>query len=368
MQAELIAEPAAIKAGRAVLGRRCGCASRNIGTSTGAIPGDSGEAPTITWQLPPGFAAGPIAWPTPQRIPVAHLANFGYERETMLLTRITPPAALDASAPVAIKADVTWLVCEKECIPGEASLSLSLPVAGPGSAAAPDATSDGLLRRRAQGPAATLALGCAHAACAGSGDADVDAKGLDAGAVRSAFFFPNAETLVRHAAPQQLDVTRDGLVLRLERSALSTAAPTDAGGVLVVEEALGATTAKQAFELANVAIRPGSRASRGRIARRRCCRPRSLALIGGVILNLMPCVFPVLSIKVLALGRAGGTDRAPRCAGTGSPTRPACSRRSRPWAPCCWACAPPAPRSAGASSCSRRWPSRCWPICCSPWA
>ena len=120
-------------------GSACGCASRSTGTSTGAIPGDSGEAPTITWQLPPGFSAGPIAWPTPQRIPVAHLANFGYEGETTLLARITPPAALDAAAPVAIMADVTWLVCEKECIPGEASLSLSLPVAGPGAAATPDA-------------------------------------------------------------------------------------------------------------------------------------------------------------------------------------------------------------------------------------
>ncbi len=64
---------------------------------------------------------------------------------------------------------------------------------------------------------------------------------------------------MRHAAPQQLQVGRDGLTLRLERSALSTGQPTDAGGVLVIEEALGGSTARQAFELGNVAHRRGDR-------------------------------------------------------------------------------------------------------------
>ena len=136
MQAELIAEPAAIAPGQPFwVGMRLRIKEhwhvywRN--------PGDSGEAVAITWQLPPGFAADPIAWPTPSRIPVAHLVNFGYERETTLLTRITPPATLAAGAPVDLKADVTWLVCEKECIPGETRLSLTLPVAGAGAVARP---------------------------------------------------------------------------------------------------------------------------------------------------------------------------------------------------------------------------------------
>jgi thiol:disulfide interchange protein DsbD len=136
----------------------------------------------------------------------------------------------------------------------------------------------------------------------------VDTKGLDTGAVRSAFFFPSAETLVRHAAPQQLTVTRDGLVLHLERSALSTAAPADAGGVLVVEEAIGTTTAKQAFELANVAVGQGA-APHAAASLAAVLQAALLALIGGVILNLMPCVFPVLSIKVLALVEQAGGSR-----------------------------------------------------------
>ncbi len=314
VQAELIAEPAAIKAGEPFwVGVRLRIKDhwhvywRN--------PGDSGEAPTIAWQLPPGFAAGPIAWPTPQRIPVAHLANFGYEGETMLLARITPSPTLDASVPVALKADVTWLVCEKECIPGETSLTLALPVAGPGSAAAPDAATTAAFdaaRRALPQPspwAARMQLAPDQVTLV------VDTKGLDTGAVRSAFFFPNAETLVRHAAPQQLTVTRDGLVLRLERSALSTAAPADAGGVLVVEEAIGTTTAKQAFELANVAVGQGA-APHATASMTAVLQAALLALIGGVILNLMPCVFPVLSIKVLAL-----VEQAARIAHRGATAR-----------------------------------------------
>jgi thiol:disulfide interchange protein len=308
VQAELIAEPPAVAPGRPFwVGMRLRIKEhwhvywRN--------PGDSGEAVTINWRLPPGFAAGPIAWPKPQRIPVAHLANFGYEREVTLLARITPPAALALAAPIDLAADVTWLVCEQECIPGEASLLLSLPVAGPSVAAAPDAATSASFdaaRRALPQPAPWAAR---MQIAPDRLTLDIDARGLNTGAVRAAYFFPNSETLVRHAAPQQLDVTRDGLILHLERSALSTAPPTDAGGVLVIEEALGPATTRQAFELANVAIGQGA-APYQAASLAAVLQAAFLALVGGVILNLMPCVFPVLSIKVLALvEQAGGPRR-----------------------------------------------------------
>jgi thiol:disulfide interchange protein DsbD len=310
VQAELFAEPAAVKAGEpfwVALHLRI----KDNWHVYWRNPGDSGEAPTITWQLPPGFSASAIHWPTPQRIPVAHLANFGYERETTLLTRITPPAALEAGASIPIKADATWLVCERECIPGEASLSLDLPAAAPGATVAPpDAAIAAIFdaARRALPQAlrwpARMEVGTDRMAL------HVDAKGLDPQAVRSAFFFPNSETLVRHAAPQSLEVTRDGLILHLERSALSTTAPASAAGLLVVEEALGGgATAKQSFELADVPVVEAA-ATHEIASLAAVARAVVLALIGGLILNLMPCVFPVLSIKVLALvEQAGGAHR-----------------------------------------------------------
>jgi len=196
-------------------------------------------------------------------------------------------------------------VCEKECIPGEASLSLSLPVAGAGAAAAPTATATASFDAARRALPQPSPWGARMQLAPDRVTLQVDAKGLTPGAIRSAFFFPYAETLVRHAAPQQLDVTRDGLVLRLERSALSTAAPKDAGGVLVLEETLGATNAAHAFQLANVAIGQGA-APYEPASLTAVLQAAFLALVGGVILNLMPCVFPVLSIKVLALVEQAG--------------------------------------------------------------
>ena len=268
-------------------------------------PGDSGEAPTIAWHLPPGFTASSIAWPTPVRIPIAHLVNFGYEGETMLLARIAPATELSEAANIA--ADVTWLVCERECIPGQASLSLSLPVARGDTVPADRAKELIFAAARGDLPRpspwrARLALEPENLTLA------VDAKPLATAAVRAAYFFPNAETLVRHAAPQELSIVRDGLRLRLERSPLSTAAPADAGGVLLVEEGDGTTTKRHAFDLTDVLIDQAPAANQS-VSPMAVLHAAALALLGGIILNLMPCVFPVLSIKVLGLIEQAGTSR-----------------------------------------------------------
>jgi thiol:disulfide interchange protein DsbD len=305
VQAELVAEPAAIRPGedfwvgiRLRIKEHWHVYWRN--------PGDSGEAPSVKWQLPQGFSAGPIVWLVPQRIPVAHLANFGYAGETVLLTRITPPASIDAAALVALQANVSWLVCEKECIPGEEALSVKMPVAGTGVpvGANPEA--------RALFEAARAALPQPSPWPArmdltpDSLTLRVEAAGLKRDAIRSAYFFPNAETLVQHAAPQGIEVTPEALTLHLRRSPLSTSAPEDAGGVLVIEEVLGASTARQAFELTNVTL-AGAPASAHQGASLAAFFQAALgALLGGVILNLMPCVFPVLSVKVLGLIKYAG--------------------------------------------------------------
>lgn len=309
VRAELIAEPIAVTPGQPFwVGLRLRIKEhwhvywRN--------PGDSGEAVSVAWQLPPGYSADPLLWPTPNRIPVAHLVNFGFERETTLLARITPPAQVDGAANAALRANVTWLVCEKECIPGEASLSLALPVARAGTPADPNAaTRTAFEAARAQLPQpapwrASMEVAPEQLTLR------VAAKGLSSETIRSAYFFPHAETLVQHAAPQRLSVTGNGLSLRLQRSPLSVTQPGDADGVLVIEEALGGSTARQAFTLSSVGIgaadAPQGTASTSIAA---VLQAAMLALIGGMLLNLMPCVFPVLSIKVLSLAGQAGASR-----------------------------------------------------------
>ena len=91
-------------------------------------PGDTGLEPRLRWTLPDGYAHAPTRWPAPSRIPLQHLMNFGYEGQTILLTTITPPpdTPIGRDARISVKAD--WLVCKENCLPGTATLVLSLPV------------------------------------------------------------------------------------------------------------------------------------------------------------------------------------------------------------------------------------------------
>ena len=89
-------------------------------------PGDTGLSPEITWKLPPGYTAKTIDWPYPHSIPVAHLTNYGYESEVLLSTTITAGKDADIEQALDIDADLSWLVCEEACVPGESSLSLTV--------------------------------------------------------------------------------------------------------------------------------------------------------------------------------------------------------------------------------------------------
>lgn len=293
VQASLIAEPAAVRSGEPFwVGVRLRMAEhwhtywRN--------PGDSGLATEVTWALPEGFTAGPIVWPVPQAIPVAHLVNYGYEGEVMLLTQITPPK--DAPANPEIRADVNWLVCQKECIPGEASLD----IAWSGDSAPFDAA-------RAQ--LAQPAPWTASIAPAAEGySLRIAAPGLKPETIKSVQFLPHGETLIEHAAPQPLSIDGSGITLQLKRSTYAAAElPKDVGGLLLITERTGAGDQRQAFEFTGIAMTTAvqTAADWSLIA-----QAALLALLGGIILNLMPCVFPVLSIKILALVGHAGEGRA----------------------------------------------------------
>jgi DsbC/DsbD-like thiol-disulfide interchange protein len=91
-------------------------------------PGDSGLPTKFAWQLPAGYAAGDIAWPTPQRIAVGELQNFGYEGDVLLLVPLDVPSEAKPDTTAHIGAQVKYLVCHEECIPGKADLAVDLPV------------------------------------------------------------------------------------------------------------------------------------------------------------------------------------------------------------------------------------------------
>jgi thiol:disulfide interchange protein/DsbC/DsbD-like thiol-disulfide interchange protein len=276
-------------------------------------PGDSGLPPEVTWTLPAGFNAGAIRWPAPERIPIATLMNYGYEGEVTLLVPVTPPPSLDPADPVQIRAKLTYLVCETECVPGSADLALTLPV----GESRPDPDKAALFAR-ARAALPVPALWPLH--LASQGDTlrlDFAAKGLKPDSVRNAAFFPYSETAIDNAAAQVMSVDETGLHLTLARSSPTEPAPAVLPGVLTLEEVTDAGPRRLAFAYGDEPVLPVAAAAATPDApAARVIAPdfdaltlataAAFAFLGGLILNLMPCVFPVLSIKVLGLIRHAG--------------------------------------------------------------
>lgn len=96
-------------------------------------PGATGYPPKFTWHLPKGWTAGEVAWPVPQRLVIADLQQFVYEKEVLLTTKVTVPADYQGE-PVKLSAEVDWLACSESCIPGKAKVELQLPEAAVPSA------------------------------------------------------------------------------------------------------------------------------------------------------------------------------------------------------------------------------------------
>jgi thiol:disulfide interchange protein len=254
-------------------------------------PGDSGEPPRVAWTLPAGFTAGPLAWPAPARIRVGPLANYGYEGSVLLPVRLEVPADAAPGTPAALAADVSWLVCRaEECIPGEARLGLALPVsAGP---PAPDgrwAAAFAAARRTLPAETRTATLGTLD-----DGGLALRVPGLEVAAGAAVTFFPFDAGVLENAAEQPATADDGALELRLTPSAAASVRPATLAGVLTVVGPGGA----RAYRLS-----AGAPAGSLWLA-------LALAFAGGVLLNLMPCVFPVLSLKVLGFVRQA--EEAPR--------------------------------------------------------
>lgn len=265
-------------------------------------PGDAGLPTEIAWSLPAGFSAGEIAWPAPEHFVLGTIGNYGYSGLADLLVPITAPAGLKSGAPVHLAAHATWLACLEICIPGEAKLALDLPVgAGPPATNQAVAARFAALRDRLPqtAPFATrfvasgrdLRLFVPAAALTG-----IDKPTLS--------FFPFDGNVVDAAAEPQEERGADGLAVVLPRATGPAATlPGRLDGVLVVRGAGGVERTYSIDAPRAAAVLDGGPGVAW-------WQALLLALLGGVALNLMPCVFPVLSLKLLGLaGSAHGAEQ-----------------------------------------------------------
>jgi len=267
-------------------------------------PGDSGEPPRIEWDLPPGFRAEEFAWPFPERISVGPAMTYGYSGEVVLPLAMTPPAHLPPGKEVTLRGRASWLVCEKICIPEEAPIALTLPVAGGAPRLDPrGAALIAAARRNVPTPSPWPA---SFVATPAEVTLTVNASGLMPDRITEVWFFPARWGAIDLAAPQRARVDTEGIRLDVARGQLREAVAARIDGVLVVSERLDRGVARHAFSV-TASPRSAGTDEPGLGSVRRAI---ALALAGGLVLNLMPCVLPVLSVKALGLVRHAGDQAA----------------------------------------------------------
>jgi thiol:disulfide interchange protein DsbD len=177
-------------------------------------PGDAGTRPKLTWTLPAGFQAGPISWPTPERLPVSKLIDYGYEKDVTLLVPIRGAATAKPAASATVSVQVSVVVCKDLCIPGKAQVSLVLPVRA--EAATPSRENAALFASARGHLPKPLPAGWA-VRIADSKDEFVLAAETGKPSAH-AFFFPLDESQIDNVAPQPVEAAAKGFRMRLKKS------------------------------------------------------------------------------------------------------------------------------------------------------
>ena len=254
-------------------------------------PGDAGQPPELRLELPEGWAAGDLQFPAPHRIPFGPLVNFGYEDEAVFLMEVRPPANLVPGETRRIEAAADWLICERICIPEEGRFTLDIPVEATARPAAPMlfAAAEAALPRPS---AFTARIGFEG----GQGAIELEGPGLSAAALREAFFFPLEQMVIENAPPQPLTAREGNFTLGLTRAAGPV--PATVEGVVTITDAAGV---RGAYWVSAV---PGP--VPGGASGLPLWQALVFAALGGLILNLMPCVFPILAMKAVAVARLAG--------------------------------------------------------------
>ena len=272
----------------------------------------TGLTTNIAWTLPEGFSASPIQWPAPSIIKdhTGSVVGNGYEGDLLLPVTITPPANLQSGTPVNIKAFADWLMCEDVCMPGEANLQLSLPFSGdtPKTNAA---FGERIMQIVAGLPVALEEWSVAASRSEKTITLTVKPRGATQHTPQNLHFFAD-DNLVAYELPQSVAADGNGSFLLILE--ISPDGPTDSTqliGVLTSQNGWRVDGEPKGLRIdipfsTAVVDRPLQASSTGDTT---FIGTLLLAFVGGLILNLMPCVFPVLGIKILGFVNQAGSDR-----------------------------------------------------------
>jgi len=274
-------------------------------------PGDTGLATSVEWTVPEGVQIGELEFPVPEKIITPpDFVSYGYEGELFFLAKVTVPEGLDLGETLSLKADASWLACEQMCIPGGAKLALELPVATDDGGAA-SAWADALADARSNLPADPEGAVLTFEVLESTISASIAWDGFEGVDPDSLYFYAEEEGLISSAAKQNFALSDSSLLVSMQKSEYHEGSVERLSGVLVSEigfPALGGTKAiylDSARAVSAAASASGALPVGSSIG---FAQALLFAFLGGMILNLMPCVFPILSIKVLGFVQQSGED------------------------------------------------------------
>jgi thiol:disulfide interchange protein/DsbC/DsbD-like thiol-disulfide interchange protein len=256
------------------------------------FPGDAGLPSEIKWNLPPGWKVGDIQWPIPRKmLDPGDIQTYGYEDDLMLMQEITPPDSL-GDGPVKISAQASWLVCERLCIPGSANLSLTLARSTSSSPANTELFAH-WRKTLPQNPPGDLQVQTAR----GPNELSILLKSSAIPSNASADFYPlpDEKTVVGHPKSEWRG---DTLVITVP---VETNPPNELHGLVVFSDGSGWYVGEAPPRVATQISKTAD--SRG------LWTFMLFGFIGGLILNLMPCVLPVISLKIFGFIKHAGQDR-----------------------------------------------------------
>ena len=300
-------------------------------------PGDAGLPLAAQWSLPAGVTVSALRFPTPHVLPQPPLMSFGYEREVLVLADITVASSIPVGTRLSIAADVDFLVCADVCLPASGHVELSARTA---AQVQPSRWATAIRDTRAQ--LVQSATGWTTTAWRDGTRLLLFARAPESvrNALRAAYLIPDSSGVLEHAAAQQVAMSGDTLVLAMTVArgfadstsrftgvllhnasspttstqidvALAPAAPAGATGLVAMLDSPSATkTGGAAFAVASATTASANAQSLANVATADIgiWLALGLAFVGGLILNLMPCVFPVLSVKILSFVERGGEN------------------------------------------------------------
>jgi thiol:disulfide interchange protein/DsbC/DsbD-like thiol-disulfide interchange protein len=274
-------------------------------------PGSAGEPPQIDLDLPAGTKASAIDWPAPERVPEGPAMTYSYLGEVLLPFTVTTPMSLKA---LPIEAKVSWLICETICVPEEGRLHLDLPVGAVSQS--PQAPLFHAADARIPRPSTFAATISPDTTLSLRGD------GISAASVHEAWFLPADWGMIDDLAAQKLAVSDGMLTLGLKPGPKFDPKANFAGVVVLTD-----SSGKQNFQTIATApdtpleLHPTVSASSAQQAKNPAVLAPAggedlglvtllaFAFLGGLILNLMPCVFPILALKATSIASLSGHDR-----------------------------------------------------------